>query len=161
MNWAGLNGSKLSGALQSSGISGSTLMQYFDLNAVVRPFHSGKVGVYLLGGGGAYYRNVEVTQFEGTAVAPYCDPWLLYCSAVPVSVSSVIGSRTSWDLGLDAGIGLTYAVAPPIPRLYLEVRYHYIFGPSFTTPGGGKQTADGQFFRSRSASGSDSSRIAK
>lgn len=133
------------GTLANNGIHGNAWLQYFDLNAVLRskPGKS-KVGVYVLGGGGIYYRNVDVTRVTGTTVAPYCDPWLLYCSAVPVTASSVVGSRTSWDWGVDAGVGLTYAVAPTV-RVYLEVRYHYIWGPSFTKPGGGTQTANGQY----------------
>jgi hypothetical protein len=85
-----------------------------------------------------------VTRIDGVAVAPYCDPYLFYCSAVPVATGTVIGSRSSWDWGLDAGIGFTYAVAPLV-RLYAEVRYHYIFGPSFTDVNGQERTADGQF----------------
>jgi hypothetical protein len=30
-------------------------------------------------------------------------------------------------------------------RLYLEARYHYIFGPSFTAADGRKRSADGQY----------------
>jgi len=139
-DWSSLK----TGKLQSAGINGNALLQYFNLNLAVHPVHAGRIGAYLIGGGGLYYRGVQVTRIEGTAVVPYCDPWLFYCSATPVTASSVIGTRTSWDWGLDGGLGLTFGVAPPV-RLYLEVRYHYIFGPSFTTPSGQRKAADGQY----------------
>ncbi len=138
-NWSSLK----TGTLANNGIGGNAFMQYFDLNAVLHPVHAGAISFYLLGGGGLYYRSADVTRVEGTTIAPYCDPWLFYCSAVPVTAVSVIGSRSSWDWGLDAGLGLTFAVAPPV-RLYAEVRYHYIFGPSYTSSDGSKRTADGQ-----------------
>jgi hypothetical protein len=61
-----------------------------------------------------------------------------------VSASSVVAFRDTWDWGLDAGVGVTFAVAPVV-RLYLEVRYHYIFGPDFTDSTGNERNADGQF----------------
>jgi hypothetical protein len=140
----GLNTLKSSSALQQQGIGGNGVLQYFNLNLVLHPVHSGAVGFYLIAGGGYYYRRVDVTQVQGTAVAPYCDPWLLYCSAVPVSVSSVIGSRTSWDWGADAGLGLTFG-APTHVQFYMEARYHYIWGPDFVGPTGQHTAANGQF----------------
>ena len=138
-NWASLK----TGSLSNVGIFGNTFLQYFNLNAVVRPGHSGRGGFYLIGGGGLYYRSVSVNRITGTTVAPYCDPWLLYCSAVPVSTAAVIGSRSSWDWGLDGGVGFTFGV-PPV-RVYLGSRYHYIFGPSYTASNGSRRSADGQY----------------
>jgi opacity protein-like surface antigen len=139
-DWANLKTSPRLGA----DISGNAFLQYFNLNAFLRPVRAGRVGMYLVGGGGLYYRVAEVTRFEGTTVAPYCDPWLYYCSAVPVAASSVLASRNTWDWGLDAGVGLTFAVAPLV-RLYAEVRYHYIWGPSFRDANGQERSADGQY----------------
>jgi hypothetical protein len=139
-NWSTLHGSALGGAL-----SGHAFQQYFDLNGVIRPMHGGAAGVYLLGGGGVYYRSVTVTRATGTSLAPYCDPYLFYCSVVPVTTSAVVGSRSRWDWGLDAGIGYNFFVAPPSFAVYLEVRYHYIFGPQFTDSSGSKHSSDGQY----------------
>ena len=108
----------------------------------VHPYRS--VGFYLIGGGGLYYRSVTVTRYQGTTLAPYCDPWLYYCSAVPVSASSVLGTRSRWDWGLDVGAGVTFTVSPPV-SLYFEVRYHYIFDGTFTDSSGKKTSADGQY----------------
>jgi hypothetical protein len=141
-NWFSL---KTNQQLANLGIFGNGFMQYFNLNAVLRPFKGGgRVGFYLIGGGGLYYRRASVNQVEGTAVVPYCDPYLFFCSAAPVTASSVIGARTSWDWGVDGGIGFTYALSPPV-RLYVEARFHYIFGPSFTAANGETRTADGEF----------------
>lgn len=138
--WANLE----TGSLQAADIAGNAAFHYFNLNAVLTPVRQGRAGLYFVGGGGLYYRAAEVTRIEGTALAPYCDPWLYYCSAVPVTVESVLGSRDSWDWGLDAGIGFAFAVAPPV-RFYLEVRYHYVFGPSFQDESGNERSADGQY----------------
>lgn len=131
------------GALASQGIVGDAMLQYFNLNLVLRPARAGRAGFYLVGGGGLYYRSVQVNQITGTALAPYCDPWLLYCYGVPVEVGTVLGERSSWDWGLDGGAGISFGLSPPV-RLYVEARYHYIFGPSFDTPSG-KKNADGQY----------------
>lgn len=139
-DWAGLKSGHLAGA----GIAGHGFLQYFDANLLVRPGHAGRSGFYLVGGGGLYYRSLTVTRAEGTTLAPYCDPWLFYCSAVPVEATSVVGSRSRWDWGVDGGIGYTFGVAPPA-QVYLEVRYHYIFGPGFTDSNGNTRHADGQY----------------
>jgi hypothetical protein len=141
-SWASLKSG--SGPLAAQGIGGTGSFQYLDLNLVVHPGRAGPASFYLVGGGGLYYRYATITRVTGTAVVPYCDPWLYYCSATPVSTGTVLGSRSSWDWGLDAGLGVTFAVAPPL-RLYLEARYHYVFGPSFTTSTGQRRTADGEF----------------
>ena len=139
-DWATLK----SGKLANNGVSGTASFQYFDLNLLVHPGRAGPVSFYLIGGGGLYYRWASITKVTGTTLAPYCDPWLYYCSVVPVDAHSVLGSRDSWDWGLDAGVGVTFALSPPV-RLYLEARYHYVFGPTFTDSGGQKRSADGQF----------------
>ena len=140
-NWASLS----SGKLANAGVGGNSSVQYFNIDLLIRPTNPSHVfGLYLIGGGGLYYRYANVTRVTGTTVAPYCDPWLYYCSAVPVSTQSIIGSRSTWDWGLDAGAGVTFAIAPPL-KLYLEARYHYVWGPSFTDSNGAKRHADGQF----------------
>ena len=140
-NWFSL---KTNSQAANLGIFGNGFWQYFNLNGVLRPIQGQRFGVYLIGGGGLYYRSASISRVTGTALAPYCDPYLFYCSAVPVTASSVIGSRSSWDWGVDGGVGFTFGLSPPL-RLYLEARYHYIWGPSFTAPGGQSRSANGQF----------------
>jgi opacity protein-like surface antigen len=139
-NWSSLK----TGSLSAAGVSGTASFQYLDLNVVLHPGRAGPASFYFIGGGGLYYRWAHITKATGTTLAPYCDPWLYYCSVVPVTAQTVLGSRDSWDWGFDVGVGVSFAVSPPL-RLYLEARYHYVFGPSFTDSSGTKRNADGQF----------------
>ena len=103
-------------------------MQYGTLDVVGNFVRAGPFTAYVLGGGGLYYRRVEITEFVGTAVVPVCDPWLYYCFTDAVAVESVLGSRSSTDWGLNGGVGFSVRVAGGL-KLYAEGRYHYIFGP--------------------------------
>jgi opacity protein-like surface antigen len=140
-DWANLKTGKAAGL----GIHGTSFFQYFNLNLLVRPVHPlGAVGFYLIGGGGLYYRSVDISRIDGTVPVTYCDPWLYYCSVVPATSSTLLATRSSWDWGLDAGVGVTFALSP-VTRLYLEARYHYIWGPEFTAQDGSKHSANGQY----------------
>ncbi|MCP3099452.1 porin family protein [Myxococcus sp. K15C18031901] len=130
-------------ALAQEAISGDHVLQYGDLNVIVNLVPRKRWGIYLLGGPGIYYRKVELTQFGGAVVAPVCDPWLLVCFDDVVAVDNVLGSRSSTDFGLNGGVGFTYRVYGPM-RVYVEARYHYIFGPRFDTPTGSHR-ANGQY----------------
>ncbi len=109
-------------------LDASHRMQYGTLDVVGNLVRSGPFTAYVLGGGGLYYRRVEITEFVGTAVVPVCDPWLYYCFTDAVSVENVLGSRSSTDWGLNGGVGFSVRVAGGL-KLYAEGRYHYIFGP--------------------------------
>lgn len=130
------------GALNATDIDANSRMQYGTLEAVLRLGH-GPFGAYVIGGGGVYYRRVEITEFLGSAVVPTCDPWLYYCYPTAVGVEQVLGARSSTDFGLNGGVGLTMRVAGGL-KLFVEGRYHYIFGPEFEG-GGESQRADGQY----------------
>jgi len=58
-------------------------------------------------------------------------------------VDNIVGERSSTDFGMDFGGGVSFS------GIYAEVRYHYIWGPTITTPGGGTSTqkANGQFLQ--------------
>ncbi|MBZ4420203.1 outer membrane beta-barrel protein [Myxococcus sp. RHSTA-1-4] len=133
-----------SDVLDATSVEGDHYMQYGTLNAVVNLLPRSPLGIYLIGGPGLYYRKVEVSQFAGTAVVPYCDPWLYYCTTSVVPVSEVLGSRSSTDFGLNAGAGITFSLYGDL-RFYLEGRYHYIFGPEFTGADGNSRNANGQY----------------
>jgi len=122
--------------LSSTGVDGHHSMQYGNLNAVYEIVRPRPFGVYVLGGPGIYYRRVEITEFAGTAVVPYCDPWLFFCYATPVGVEQVLGARSRTDFGLNAGVGVNLRLFEGPVRLYLEGRYHYIFGGDVDTPNG-------------------------
>ncbi|NTX06801.1 MULTISPECIES: outer membrane beta-barrel protein [Myxococcus] len=131
------------GLLADTSLSGDHIMQYGDLNLLIGVAPKGRLGLYITGGPGLYYRKVELTQFAGAALVPVCDPWLLFCTSDVVPVDTVIGSRSTTDFGLNGGVGVSYRVYGPM-RVYLEARYHYIFGPEYDTPTGSRR-ANGQY----------------
>lgn len=114
--------------LNTTDLDANHRMQYGTLDAVANVVRSGPFTAYLLGGGGLYYRRVQLTQFAGTTVVPACDPWLYYCYPSAVSVETILGTRSSTDWGINGGAGFSVRVAPGL-RIYAEGRYHYIFGP--------------------------------
>lgn len=133
-----------SDVLSSNGVDGNHSMQYGDLNVVYRVLPSRPFGVYVLGGPGIYHRRVQITQFAGTAVVPYCDPWLFFCYNSPVAVDQVLGSRSRTDFGLNAGVGLGLRLFGGPILVYVEGRYHYVFSGTIDTPAGPRK-ADGQY----------------
>ena len=84
-------------------------------------------GCAIVAGPGAYYRKVEITNYEGTGVI--CDPYWYVCGAYPVS--SVIGSRGGWDFGFDIGGGVGFKIEES-SEFYIESRFHYVGGPEIT-----------------------------
>jgi hypothetical protein len=67
-----------------------------------------------------------------------CDPWWLVCYPQPVPVERVLGSRSTTDVGMNVGAGLTAGM------FFAEIRYHFMGGPEFTTSNGSR-TANGKF----------------
>ncbi|MCI0570615.1 MAG: porin family protein [Myxococcaceae bacterium] len=127
----------------SNDVEGDHTMQYGTLNAVVNVVPARPVGVYLIGGPGLYHRRVTISEFAGTAIGTHCDPWLFVCFPVAVPIRNVLARRTSYDFGLNAGAGVALRLGGTA-RLYLESRYHFMFGPTFDTPEGPVK-ANGQY----------------
>jgi opacity protein-like surface antigen len=122
-------------------------MQFVDFNLIVKPKTSGKAAPYLIAGIGYYYRPVKVTTPSVGYVPGYCSPWWYVCYPGGwVPTTSIIGSRSSSDFGMDFGVGVNVK-AGDSASVYFEARYHYIWGPEVTDSTGksyGKAT--GQFF---------------
>jgi opacity protein-like surface antigen len=118
-------------------------MQYVDLNVVYASHGHHENGPYLAFGGGAYYRKVDITKFDGYSGGAVCNPWLFVCYPVGAPVEHVVGARSRWAFGLDVGAGMQFQVTRSA-HVFLESRYHYVFGPSFDTPTG-SQKATGQY----------------
>ena len=97
----------------------------------------GPVRLYILAGVGLYRRSVTLTT-SGTGFVTVCDPWWFVCDPQPVPVERVAGSRSTTDVGVNVGAGLTAGM------FFAEIRYHYMWGPTFTTPSG-SQKATGKF----------------
>jgi hypothetical protein len=97
----------------------------------------GPVRLYMLAGVGLYRRSVTLTT-SGTGLVTVCDPWWFVCDLQPVPAERVVGSRSTTDVGVNVGAGVT------VRMLFAEIRYHYIWGPTFSTPSG-TQKATGKF----------------
>jgi hypothetical protein len=99
-------------------------MQYGTVNLIVQKPEGG-ARPYGLVGGGVYYRPIKVTT-PGVGYLPgYCDPWWYICYPGGfVPVENIVGERSSTDFGMDFGGGVRFG------KLYAEVRYHYIWGPT-------------------------------
>lgn len=92
------------------------------------------VGTYFIGGVGFYYRNASLSQEVVTGTATTCTPewifWGFTCTSGTVSSDQTLASAASGAAGGNAGIGITFKVAEPRYRFYVEARYHY----AATTP---------------------------
>jgi len=97
----------------------------------------GPVRLYMLAGIGLYHRTVALAA-TGTGDITVCDPWWFVCTPGPVPVGRVNRTNSSTDFGVNVGAGMTAG------RFFAEIRYHYSWGPSFTTPSG-TQKATGKF----------------
>jgi hypothetical protein len=51
--------------------------------------------------------------------------WGFECSSGTVTSNQTLASSTSDSLGVNGGFGVTFKVAEPRYRFYMEARYHY------------------------------------
>ena len=120
-------------------VTGSALIQsnqqmnvgLFDLVVRSRP-RDHVVGGYVLGGGGVYHREVELTS-PAVGYTTVCDPYWFVCYPAATSVDQVLGSRSSTDFGINVGGGVTFGHEA---KFYVELRYHYVWGPTINPPAG-------------------------
>jgi len=108
-------------------------MQYGTASLIFNSPRSARVRPYGLTGIGVYYRPVTVTTPSIGFVPGYCSPWYYYC--VPggfVPVDEVVGDRSSTDFGMVFGGGVNFTISPAA-SVFVEIRYHYIWGPEINT----------------------------
>jgi opacity protein-like surface antigen len=126
-------------------------MQYGTASVVFKSPRASRVRPYGLTGVGIYYRPVTVTTPGVGFVPGYCSPWYYYC--VPggfVPVDNVVGDRSSTDFGMVFGGGVNLK-ATDAASVFVEIRYHYIWGPEInstaaqTITGNTVTKANGQF----------------
>ena len=95
-------------------------------DAIWGPDLSGKVSFYLAGGIGTYYLDGQVTTRGLVYYPPICDPWYWWCYPGGVGPGNIVaGSESSWEFGVNAGIGLNIELASG-SQVYFEFKYHYI-----------------------------------
>ncbi len=114
---------------------GDMNMQYGNFDVVFKPQVQGKVAPFVLAGAGVYYRPINVTTPGAGYVPGYCDPFWYYCAPGGwVPVDYIVGSRSSTDFGMTFGGGVAFRVAESA-SVFVEARFHYIWGPKFTVSG--------------------------
>jgi hypothetical protein len=119
-------------------------VHYFVANGMLRANGAGRFQPYGVAGGGVYHRSVALTTPD-VGFTAYCDPYWYICYPTPVEVDRVIGDRSTWDPGINAGGGLAIRLGEAA-AFYIESRWHYTWGPQFTDQNGTEQRANGQFF---------------
>jgi hypothetical protein len=90
------------------------------------------IGYYGLGGLGLYHRTVQLTS-PSVGYASICDPYWYWCYPALVEVDRIFVDRSSTDFGINFGGGVT--VGGEGAKFYVEVRYHYVWGPEVQAQG--------------------------
>jgi Outer membrane protein beta-barrel domain len=119
----------LRAASQSSNLSGSTDVFALTANYRFELLRGRLLGTYLIGGGGWYFRNSnlskKVTAGTGTVCTPAWVWWGFTCTSGTVTASQTKAGTTAGAFGPNAGIGTSIRVGEAPYRLYAEARYHY------------------------------------
>jgi hypothetical protein len=84
------------------------------------------VGGYLIGGGGYYHVNAQVTTPGVAYMPPYCDPWWGCWGGGVVSADKIVAEHKDDTGGVNFGGGITFNLGPNGTKLYVESRYHYV-----------------------------------
>ena len=113
-------------------------------NALFHGSGTRRFNPYGLAGGGMYHRAVNLTTPD-VGFTTYCDPFWYVCFAEPVEVDRVIGERSTWDPGANLGAGLGIRIGDAA-SFFIETRWHYTWGPTFTDLAGVEQRANGKYF---------------
>ncbi|MGC4113251.1 MAG: hypothetical protein QM765_00940 [Myxococcales bacterium] len=95
-----------------------------------------------MGGPGFYGRTVEISSVAGAPVPTVCDASLLLCSAGTAPFNAQLAKQTLVGFGVMGGIGASVSLGIPV-RLFLESRFHFIWG-NIKTPSG-SVVANGQY----------------
>src|SRR4051794_26637349 len=90
--------------------------------------HDSPVGGYVLGGAGYYHCIVQLTS-PAVGYTTICDPYWYVCYPAAVSVDQILGDRSSTDMGINFGGGITFGHEA---KFYIEARYAYVFGKTIT-----------------------------
>jgi hypothetical protein len=131
--WNGLSATSealnpIRSAVQDNSINGTTNLYTVSGNYRFE-LRGNRLGAYLIGGGGLYYRKTYLTKgVTSPSGVPCSRSWLWYgfsCVAGMVVPNQTISSSGSNAFGFNGGIGFTVRVGPAPYRMYAESRYHY------------------------------------
>lgn len=86
-------------------------------------------GIYLIGGGGLYYREANLSQTVSAGNSISCTPawlwWGFKCSSGTVTTGQSLASFSSTVPGGNIGLGITFKIPDSGYQFYIESRYHY------------------------------------
>jgi len=102
-------------------------LQSATLNAFLNFPLQGKLGVYAIGGGGWYQRNVDARSLPlgpGTVCEPAWRLWGIACTNGLIVTAQTLSSNTVSAGGYNIGGGFTYRLSPGT-KVYVEGRYHH------------------------------------
>jgi opacity protein-like surface antigen len=105
-------------------------MQYGSGNVLIHAPTHGKAKPYGIVGAGVYYRPINL-QSTSAGYTTICDPWWYVCYPAVVAVENNLVSRSSTDFGMSFGGGVDFRFHEHA-SFFVEVRYHYIWGPTIT-----------------------------
>jgi hypothetical protein len=117
-----------SSVLRAVQIPGASARQYaLTVNGILRVPTHGKLGAYVIGGGGWYHRSGELTApivVPGTVCSTF---WVWWGSCVSglFPANAVLASSSSNAFGGNIGGGLTFRLGAQNAKVYTEVRYHH------------------------------------
>ena len=131
-------------ATSSAVIESTHKVHFFVANAMLRTTGTPRFAPYGIAGGGMYHRTVSLTTPD-VGFTTYCDPYWYVCYPTPTEVDRVIGDRSTWDPGINAGGGVAIRLGPAA-AFYIESRWHYTWGPKIADDTGAEQRANAQFF---------------
>jgi Outer membrane protein beta-barrel domain len=96
-----------------------------------------KLGVYVIGGPGWYYRTVWLSKPVPAGTTISCDrAWLWWgydCAAGPIVTNSTKVHGDAGALGVSGGLGFTVRVGEAPYRMFAESRYHFAPTGSIST----------------------------
>ena len=84
-----------------------------------------RAGAYLIGGGGYYHVNAQITTPGAVYQPPYCDPWWGCWGGGIVPADFIVAEHKDDTGGVNFGGGFTWKFSPDV-EFYIESRYHYI-----------------------------------
>jgi len=94
-------------------------------------------GLYVIGGGGWYYRYASVDKNYiipgGTVCDPYYDWWGYTCGPSNLLYTQTIAYKGTNAGGVNAGAGFTIRFSDSGWKFYVESRYHYAWSPRIPT----------------------------
>jgi len=94
-------------------------------------------GVYVIAGGGWYYRHISIDRNFVVSPGTVCSPdffwWGFGCDTSASTVTQTIASKGNSAGGVNAGTGFTIRLSDTGWKFYVESRYNYAFSNRIAT----------------------------